>query len=157
MTWKEGRLADSSPRRRQNRQDTSFLGYNIHSCAKKMFAMYIFFTIYGPIRHAGASGIAKMSSDGLIHASIAIIFTNNPQTAYTATINEQAVAKAALRDCFRHPGIQTKLAAAVTASNLPPGNAMPKRRHGKQGPPATQWNIQCKYCGRSHPAKSCPA
>ena len=28
---------------------------------------------------------------------------------------------------------------------------------GRQGPPATQVNIQCKYCDRSHPAKSCPA
>ena len=28
---------------------------------------------------------------------------------------------------------------------------------GKQGPPDTQVNIQCKYCCRSHPAKSCPA
>ena len=28
---------------------------------------------------------------------------------------------------------------------------------GKQGPSATQENIQCKYCGRSHSAKSCPA
>ena len=33
VTWKEGRLDDSSPRQRQNRQDTSFLGYNIHRCA----------------------------------------------------------------------------------------------------------------------------
>ena len=28
---------------------------------------------------------------------------------------------------------------------------------GKPWPPAAQGNIQCKYCGRSHPAKSCPA
>ena len=28
---------------------------------------------------------------------------------------------------------------------------------GKQGPPATQGNIQCNYCGRSQPEKSCPA
>ena len=28
---------------------------------------------------------------------------------------------------------------------------------GRPGPPATQGNIQCKYCCRSHPAKSCPA
>ena len=37
------------------------------------------------------------------------------------------------------------------------GNRGSSSSRGKPGPPAAQGNIQCKYCGRSHPAKSCPA
>ena len=42
------------------------------------------------------------------------------------------------------------------------GNSGPNKytassSRGRLRPPATQGNIQCKYCGRSHPAKSCPA
>ena len=37
------------------------------------------------------------------------------------------------------------------------GNRGSSSSRGKPGLPAAQGNIQCKYCGRSHPAKSCPA
>ena len=42
-------------------------------------------------------------------------------------------------------------------TNRGPNKYTASSSRGKQGPPATQVNIQCKYCCRSHPAKSCPA
>ena len=46
---------------------------------------------------------------------------------------------------------------AGARGNKGPNKYTASSSRGKQGPPATQVNIQCKYCCRSHPAKSCPA
>ena len=42
-------------------------------------------------------------------------------------------------------------------TNRGPNKYSASSSRGRPGPPATQGNIQCKYCCRSHPAKSCPA
>ena len=42
-------------------------------------------------------------------------------------------------------------------TNRGPNKYTASSSRGRPGPPATQGNIQCKYCCRSHPAKSCPA
>ena len=53
--------------------------------------------------------------------------------------------------------IHTSLFQKCGSGNRGPNKYTASSSRGKQGPPATQVNIQCRYCGRSHPAKSCPA